>query len=496
MDVLLRRLHRTVWATGPSGAPLHPDARGWVADALTYYERKFDYTNAAEGGSKIELTERKLYSVDPETGAVIFPLGIRSRVVKGLKTRGFNVLQIGGTLLQELSTRNPDAVATDWDGLLSDFKIYPGQDECLARIVSADGGIIAANTGWGKSVIIRMLCRLYNKAKIHVVTKSKTLAKEIFADLSQIIPSLGFVGDGKNRFDRVTVLMADSLHHGMGDSDILIYDEAHESCAPSYTAKLGMYARARMFGMTATPTGRMDNRDIVLEAVFGPVLYTFSYQEAQAAGRVVPMTVEWLRVDRGPDVTGITLPAIREKIGIWQNRTRNQIIADRVKRCDPDDQIMIMVKTIEHAAQLKALLPDYTLAYASNGMDDARLSKYISRGLLPADEPKMTSARLEQLRKEFAAGTLKKVISNYVWSTGVNFPLLNVLVRADTAASEIKDGQIPGRACRRVAGVKESALLIDCDDGWNSTLNRKAQGRRRNYQKRGWLQTWSDQGGG
>jgi superfamily II DNA or RNA helicase len=148
------------------------------------------------------------------------------------------------------------------------------------------------------------------------------------------------------------------------------------------------------------------------------------------------------------------------------------------------------VKTIEHAVMLRQLLPDYTLCYASNGMDSDRLDKLIGQGLLPSDEPRMTPARLTSLRKSFADNKLKKVIANMVWSTGVNFRNLAVLARADAMASEIRDGQIPGRVCRRIEGVKESALLIDMHDDWSPGYSRKAQTRKSNYKKRGWVQTF------
>lgn len=831
MDITLERIGRTVVVRGPDGKPLGQPVSGQLEDLLTYFERHYDFTAAADGAGGFSLVRRNLYAIDTRTGFMYFPLGLRPRVSSALQKNGHRIRYVGGTLIAS----NPTAHTADWDGLMAEFQVYPGQDTCLMRIASSDGGIIAANTGWGKaqtldstvftpsgpirmgdisvgdrichpnggsttviavhpqgvkqifrvtfsdgrhveccvdhlwrvrrrgkrsayevhplsrimadlrmgdgeskwyvdtvaplefqtttlpipaytlgvllgdgsftqnsvgwckpdadirnaviselpeglavtacadgksnlivaapgfrskksgnrpdwheyraalsdlglmgcgslikfipkiylygdvatrsavlgglldtdgyvsdcghkieystsspqlatdvralveslggitswevkktahadsfrmcirlpdaakyfrlgrkwtrvassttcdritrairdvvyvgdkpaqcitvsdtdglyvtdgcipthnSVLLRMLCRLYNKAKIHVVTKARTLAHEIFADLDPVIPNLGFVGGGKNRQGRVTVFMADSLHHGMGDCDILLADEIHELCAPKYAEKLGMYTRARMFGMSATPTGRSDNRDLVGEAMFGPILYTVSYQDAQAQGRVVPITVEWLRMSTGPSLGGIKFPAAREKIGVWRNAVRNAAIAERARQFSQDEQVLVMVKTIEHAVQLKALLPEFSLAYAKDGMDERRISDYQRRGLLPADEPVMTGARVEQLRTEFAAGTLKKVIANYVWSTGVNFRTLAALIRADAAGSEIRDGQIPGRVCRRVAGVKEAAVMVDCWDEWDPTLLGRARKRKANYAKRGWAQVF------
>lgn len=482
--VVLTQRGRLLTAAGPNGAPMSPAADAWLTSRLRYTERVYDFEGAAEGGPPFILIPRLLYDVDPQTGLLAFPAGLRSKIATELASAGFTPKVLRPPL------KNEGVYSLDWDGLFADFEIYDGQDECLSRLVSCDGGIIAANTGWGKSVILRMLCRLFHKAKIHVVTKMTTLADEIHGDLCKVVPGVGYVGGGKRRFGRVTVFVADSLPHGQGDADILLADEQHELMAPKYAKYLSMYDRARMFGFSATSTGRSDGRDVLGEAIFGPTVYTVTYQDAQAMGRVVPMTVEWLRIPEGPDVSGCKTFVAKERYGIWHNDARNARIADRVNRFGEDEQVMVMVKTIDHAVALKALLPDYTLCYAANGMDANRLAKYIRQSRLPADEPLMTPQRLSDLRKQFAAGTLKKVIANYVWSTGVNFRGLSVLVRADAAASTIRDGQIPGRACRRIPGVKESALLIDCWDEWNSSFLNRSRSRKTNYLSRGWGSTW------
>lgn len=339
------------------------------------------------------------------------------------------------------------------------------------------------------SVMIRMLCKMYPKAKVHIVTKSVTLANEIFEDVASVIPGVGMFGGGIKRPGRVTVFVADSLHHGMGQADIVLLDECHELVAPSYAQKIGRYRSARVFGFTATPEGRHDGRDIEMEAMCGPVLYTMSYQEAQAGGRVVPISVEWMKIESGPSVSGLD-PVNRDRYGIWQNDYRNQMIAARARKIGTADQTLIMVKTIDHIVRLKALLPDYTIVYAADGMDLERIAGYVGDGFLSAQEPVMTAKRMKDLRKQFADGTLKKVISNYVWSTGVNFRHLSVLIRGDGAGSQIRDGQIPGRICRRIPGVKESALLIDCWDEFDSTLLERARGRRRNYRSKGWAESF------
>jgi superfamily II DNA or RNA helicase len=478
---------RVVLVSGPNRSPLPASAYAFLLDALTYYERKFDYV----GGSGLDYIDRKIYCPGPVDQTLIIPIGMVPRVAAGLRDQGYLPIRVAKTLVAATDLRKEGYL--DWDALHRDFKIYPDQEELLTKVVSADGGIISAPTGAGKSVCIRMICALYSKAKIHVVTKSATLADEIFNDLVTVVPQLGRVGGGhKNLESRVNVFVADSLHHGEGDADIVLADEIHQLVAPKYAEKFSQYTRARIFGFSASPTGRQDGRDIVAEAICGPEIHTMSYQDAANAGRVVPITVEWLRISEGPDVSGMTNPAYKERIAIWQNDFRNGIIAARAWETDPEEQVLIIVKTIDHAVRLKKLLPQYELAYAANGMDQKRLQTYIRDGYLPEDEPLMTPKRLSEMRQKFASGEIKKVISNYVWSTGVNFRNLAVLIRADAAASKISDIQIPGRVCRRIPGAKESALMVDCFDDWDPGFRRKSQSRWRNYQEKGWTQIFAE----
>lgn len=732
-----------------------PAAGAWLVDALTYQSRA--YVRDFETGGRYEFAEERLYSYDA-SGAVVFTLGLLPRVTSGLERIGCTVHQVG----RKLAELAPEANRPDVDGLLDAFQVYEGQDECLLAIAGdggSDGGLITCPTGFGKSVVMRMICRLYPKARVHIATKARPLANEIYRDLAKVFPSVGFYGDGKKRDGRVTVFVADSLHHGAGKADILLLDECfvgsteiltpggvrkietvrsgdlvycatgvgrvasvftkpttelyrmelsdgrfiectgdhpfftdsgwvaaaemggrrtygpqdvrdlwyglrsevvpaqnveqdgttrteavgpagdllailreeaqepharpgqrgegeryatkdraqtsgswgqreadaltaavaaarsganldsgvrlrdrgtpgyglpetlqagsgrsepqggdragrgvtqqpqgagegrqedgisgvtrvvrvsrvecpslvpvynlrvsghpsyfangqlvhncHELVAPKYMAKIGAYRSARVFGFTASPTGRHDGRDVEMEAVAGPVLYTMTYQESQAAGRVVPIDVEWLRVSGGPSVAGMD-PTTKDRLGVWQNDYRNRLIAARAALIDPSDQTLIMVKTIEHIMRLKALLPGYTVVHAADGLESERRAQYVAEGLIGADEPVLTGKRLDALQTQFSAGRLKKVISNYVWSTGVNFRELAVLIRGDASASAIRDVQIPGRACRPAPGAKTRALLVDCWDEFDQSLLERSRGRRRNYLSRGW----------
>jgi superfamily II DNA or RNA helicase len=230
----------------------------------------------------------------------------------------------------------------------------------------------------------------------------------------------------------------------------------------------------------------MDGAHFMLEASFGPRIFELSYSDAVDVNLVVPIKVEWVAVDGDgtspcADLAGVT----RERWGIWRNEVRNKVIADKAREYTKDDQVLIMVKSIEHAVHLKQFLPEFKLCYDS--MDPADYSRYVAKGMLDHTEPLMVPAKREEMRLGFERGTLKKVISTDVWSTGVDFAQLAVLIRADARASKIVDIQAPGRVARKhEASGKEFGVVIDFMDNFDFTFQNRSRSRRVSYRKMGW----------
>ncbi|MCA9221831.1 MAG: hypothetical protein KDA71_15985, partial [Planctomycetales bacterium] len=183
----------------------------------------------------------------------------------------------------------------------------------------------------------------------------------------------------------------------------------------------------------------------------------------------------------------------RERAGIWQNEYRNKMIAaDARKAADDGHQVLISVRTIEHAMFLKKELPDFTLCYSQDGVKDPLvLDWYRERGCIGEDEPVMTLERRRKLKAEFEAGRLRKVIANSVWKRGVDFRQLQFLIRADAESSAIADTQIPGRTSRICDEVgKNVSVVRDYLDQFNSTWRERALRRASHYRQLGWEQRY------
>jgi len=329
----------------------------------------------------------------------------------------------------------------------------------------------------------------YPHAKFAISTRRKEVAKTIYNRMLAYTSDVGFVGDSKNYKKRATVYIAKSLHKADPDVDFFVGDEIHELAADTFSETIiRTFDKARFFGFSASWDGRADGTSARLQYMFGPTIFNMSWQEATKLGLIVPIEVQWLNIsmNRNP-CQKYTQDIARKRHGLWRNAVRNEAIANAVREYSADDQVLILVETIEHAIMLKQYLPEFELCYGEMELHD--LVTYKVNGLLPDDYEAITGEDRERLRTAFEQKHIKKVIATDVWSTGVSFEQLAVLVRADGRSSEILDDQAPGRVARtHLASGKEKGVVIDCYDMFDTSFKRKSDERMRRYRSKGWTQ--------
>lgn len=493
-DVIVQRRGNVLTVKSANGADLPQKFITWLTTDLEYKHVEQIHGAAALNPitglrQHFKVTDYRLYRV--ENGKIILLGGYLARVVSKLKKIKCNFQ------IQDISPprKRPSCFVPQWDNLDGRITFRPRQRECLETIARVPCGVIKAVTGFGKTTLIGAAALLFPEAKIHVVTKSVDVAERIVRSLRRFLPKIGMVGDGLKNWERVTVITAGSLDHSDGDADFLFADEVHQLATVNFSTTIAArYLHSRNFGMSATPYARMDGAHAVLEPLFGPMVFDLPYQQAVELGLVVPIRVRWLpiRLKRNP-VETVKNPVMRKKHGIWTNGERNRMIAAAVSEYPENYQILILVETIEHAVNLGAQLPDFTLVYSTMYPQDC--AAYKRKGLLPLDYKPLTDVQKHNLRDQFEAGTLKRVIATDVWATGVDFEQLNVLVRADARASDIVDVQGPGRVSRTYTspeGVKkECGEVIDCIDNFDANFYRRSEGRRKSYKLLGWEQDWN-----
>lgn len=464
--------------------PLTVELKHLLEEELTYTRLRFIYgAEAVETKRNIDVIPTRCYVYRKDK--MITNYGFRSKVTAALIKAGHTVRYA------DLRPHpDPSVFVPNWE-LIKDIELRYRQDEVLKAIIANDVGRIDCPAGYGKTFLVRLAGMLMPKAKIGIVVKSLGLCFDMYGELCSTMPSVGLICSGKKTHGRLQIYSAGSLHHSEYKEDILFADEVHELATESFMPTLARFRQAKMFGFSASHDMRLDNADFELHGVFGPVIVSVSQQEAEEHKVVSPVRVQWHDVMMSINPCEGLEGWPKKRDGIARNEVRNNIIAGVAKSYKADEQVLIMVETIEHAAHLKGLLPDFELCYAPDGMSDEQRKRFIRWGLISEDEPIMTREHTLALKAAFTKQKLKKVIATSVWNRGVDFKALQVLIRADAGGSPINDTQIPGRTAR-IHADKPYGVVHDFRDQFDSSYAGKATRREKSYEQKGWKQFYPE----
>lgn len=464
-----------------------------LQECLSY--QKVDYLRGREavlavkqGRSRMVFETRHCFSfATGEDGReyLTFLRGFMPRVSQFLKARGYRVLveEYGTTLSQEAKKR----LTPNWDNLFRfDIKFRPRQDELLALMASREFGRIDCPTGYGKSFMIGCNALIYPQAKIDVVCTESAALQGIYDELVSRIGTVGMVGNKKHTKERVTCYMGQSLHHSDCDADILLVDEVHTMTSSEKIEIMSRYRHAKMFAFSASHE-REDRTEFELIGLFGEIIARITYEEAVSMGCVIPLEVHWWNTSEGKSYAEVK-ESSREKRAIWQNDYRNSVIARAARYyVSQGNQVLVFCKTLEHVVNLQRVLPDFEMVYSPSQKSNETIKKAQRRGLIDPEYLPHTKSSVEEVRKDFRSGKLRGAICTTIWRAGVDFPNLNVVVRADGMQSNVSNTQIPGRAAR--LGDKESSSIIVCfTDGFNTTYANRAAKSRKDYRGKKWKQ--------
>jgi len=356
----------------------------------------------------------------------------------------------------------PHVVAPMWSEKDKCFlPMRPEQVQAFIRLLAASGcgqkngpaprpgsgGAIADMTmSTGKTFLIAAFIRAFIEHEIVITTYKSAVVRRLYEGLNEALKhdgiKVGMLTGGVKAPERVTVCTDKSLHNF--DSDkirVILYDEVHRAGADEISATLLGFTRAVKFGFSGTIKKQI--RKKLIEAVFGPVAFRFSDEEAEALGRVSKVKVYAMSVPQGPDIgekDGMPL----ERLAIIKNKFRNNLVAEVAAAAPEDMQLIIYCRTIQHMEVLAKdhLPPGYELYHAQ---------------LSPAE-------RL-RLEKGIYDGSITRMVSNSSFSEGVDTTKLRLLINADWLSSDTSVSQRGGRNRRNDLG-KNMGIIVDFRDEW------------------------------
>lgn len=375
------------------------------------------------------------------------------------------------------------------ESVIEKIKWRDDQKMIVKDLISVQTAQYMLSTGAGKSYMLRKLCEVFDKARICLTTCGKGLLDDLYREmLADGKVDVGiYHSDRRSDYEgRVLLCSVGMLQHFCErEFDILLLDEKHECGTLARIEALLSVNCRRAYAFSAEHDSRADQADDWLKVPFGSLRSRITHVESVAAGDIVPVKVEWVKmeINRFPDLNPASSQFLRA--AYWNNVPRNAVIASLALAAVEQGQTLVYASSVEHAYRLQKLL-GCPVVHAFQSPD--KWQRLQEMGVVGKDDKSPTNAELLKIKKAMIAGTLPLAICNSVWRRGVDFVHLRTLVRADGSKSETDATQISGRLTRKSEG-KTFGRLIDLWDTYHDTTLQKSVGRRRLYKHLGYEQS-------
>ena len=454
-------------------------------DELTYWKRELTYDKARHARA-VKGHYENLYAKE---GNVLTTLpGFGHRILEHLRKTG--------TPYSVVDNRMP-LPPPDYDRACAGLRDY--QLEPVIETLMSGGGILSAATGFGKTVMASAIIRAFDPDALRLrgtptvvfSAPDKDINYKNWEALKKLLPDreVGLVMSGKRKFsDDVLVITLDSLHLiDPDDVGILIVDEVHTSASATRADSISKFMNAARWGVSATPSGRFDGGDRVIEGLFGPVVCRRTYQDAVKLGALVPIEVYWVKAP-SPSVgmdyyRHYKTRDAKIRSAIVNNPPYARLVADIVKRVPESMSVLCFTQWIAQMANIHANCQDveYVHAQTREGVGTIR---------------PVTAKQRKDIYDRMESGEIRKILATHCWKQGVDFPSLDIVVNASGGGSDIVAKQIPGRASRKADG-KDRAYVIDFIHEWDvdpdnprkpGPLLASDYSRRKSYRDLGFVQ--------
>lgn len=357
-----------------------------------------------------------------------------------------------------------------------------GQPALLAEFLSKErSGILEAPTRYGKTGLMANTCRAYPGIPTVVTAPGLDLVKQLYEDFKSWLPErdIKLIGAGRKsaRYQGpdITVCSIDSLHRcDPGVTELLLIDEPHAIATDDRIAYLDQFHKARRLGFGATPSGRFDGRDCLIEGLIGPVLARRTFQEAVKEGAICNIIVMMIGITVN-ECTGRQYNTLYKRL-LWENPAVAAALQVIDKMLPPDWQRLGFVQTKDSAQFFRQYFPHASVAIASD----------------------MTPTERDALKAGMTDGSVKLCFATSIYSQGVTFPDLRVIYNLAGGAPYTSAIQKPGRLAQvrpgKIAGLMfDFEFILPCQNQNQNQVSgpiwqiiRQAGSRRKVYDSKGY----------
>lgn len=341
------------------------------------------------------------------------------------------------------------------------------RDALLAEAPSGPS-CIEMGTGLGKSFIIELLFKSLGLPAL-VMSPSVNIAKQLHRDLLKHFGAsrVGFFGDGKKQLGKLfTVGVAGSLKNveigtpawdHFSKVQVFVADESH--MCPAQTLQevcFSLVANAPYRFFFSGTQMRNDGKDLLLDGIIGPIVYTMTVREGVDQGFLAEPVFRMVWVDS----------KVMERGQLYESHDANDMTRAHVFY-NPDviakaaeiankavsEMSRPTVIMIEEYEQLQRLIPHlrYDFRFA-HGSLTKEAKKFVPERFWK-DDP-------TDLVEQFNRGDFPILIGTSCITTGTDIQRVKMLINLRGGKSETEVRQITGRTTRLIQG-KTNCINVD-----------------------------------
>lgn len=406
-------------------------------------------------GYKRGFTDGKfhLFKYNPDR----FPTGLLSNVIEKMERRGISWdVESDIPVLAEPGLVSPVGIK------LRDYQL-----KACRKAIEEGRGILGLPTASGKSIIALTLCLSYELPTVVLASRTEGVY-QLYQLFKSSMREDELATDTDQGKPVVIMTYTKAAKRDLSQYELVISDEVHRVGSKTYSKAVMSCERAyHRFGLSGTPEGREDGKDIFFYAATGPVIYTL--HRTSLIDRGYSADAEVYFIPTSGILPTSTVPdnnwQILEDKGIVQWEQRNHEICEAAKRAyDCQKPTLVLIRRIDQGEILQGLL-------AKRGLS------------VPFVHGATDSSERDEIYRKFHSGELKLLIASSIYNDSVDVPGVEVLINAAGGKSLIATKQKLGRGLRNPGD--KLLTVIDFLDQHHPILARHSSRRKAAYSEEG-----------
>ena len=373
-------------------------------------------------------------------------IGLLPYVDEFCRERGFDFGGIEDVIGEKTDAKDLEEFATNLN-----LPLVPRDYQLEAFMTAIKYGrqLLLSPTASGKSLIIYMLARYYNKKTV-IIVPTTSLVEQMTKDFIDYgyEERICKIYHGQEVFDApITITTWQSFSKApkevMQSFDMVVGDEAHLFKA---TTLKGILEKMKSTAIRIGTTGTLDGSEVhrlQLEGLFGPVKKVVSSSELMEKGTIAQINIDCVILCH----TKMKKMTYQEEMDyLVSNEKRNMFILNLVKSLKGNT--LVLFQFVEkHGVKLFDMMSNAdmggNLHYVYGGTD--------------TEDRELVREIVEKNKED-------TILASYgTFSTGINIKRIDNIVFASPSKSRIRNLQSIGRGLRKVEG-KDSMRLFDIAD--------------------------------